>query len=62
MHVQSGGVWGGCSDAYNKFSDKWSDVLDSDMTDDEITAAGYDPGRYIVVTNCSLFQLNGMKE
>ena len=27
MHVQIGGLWGDCSDAYSQFSEKWRDVL-----------------------------------
>jgi Common central domain of tyrosinase len=36
MHVHSGGMWGGCTEAYKEFSDKWSDVLDADMTEHEV--------------------------
>ena len=41
MHVQIGGMWGGCEQAYANFSAKWGDILDADMTDEEILAAGY---------------------
>lgn len=44
MHVQSGGVWGGCTDAYAKFLEKWGDVLEADMSEDEITQHGFESG------------------
>jgi len=42
MHVQTGGVWGGCTDAYYAFIDKWGDFLDTTMTDEEVIASGND--------------------
>ena len=43
MHVQLGGVFGGCTDAYAAFESKWGDYLDRKMSDADIEAAGYDP-------------------
>lgn len=40
MHVQTGGVWGGCNAAYASFLEKWSSFLDTDMSDDEILSSG----------------------
>jgi hypothetical protein len=42
MHVQIGGVWGGCNAAYATFLQKWATFLDSDMTDEEIVNSGND--------------------
>jgi len=42
MHVQLGGVFGGCSDSYQVFESKWGEYLDSKMTNTEITEAGYE--------------------
>ncbi len=44
MHVQVGGMWGGCSDAYANFTTTWSYLLDVNMTDDEISDIGYPSG------------------
>jgi hypothetical protein len=51
MHVHIGGVWGGCSEAYESFKAKWSDLLEANMTDDEISALGITPGEYTYVGN-----------
>lgn len=42
MHVQIGGVWGGCTDGYKQLIEKWKDYLGRDMTEDEINATGID--------------------
>ncbi len=36
MHVQIGGVWGGCTEAYANFTAKWADELDASITVDDI--------------------------
>ena len=41
MHVQIGGMWGGCEDGYHAFTEKWAHVLKKNMTNDEIAAVGY---------------------
>ena len=41
MHVQLGGMWGGCVDGYNSFTEKWAHILQKNMTNDEISALGY---------------------
>ena len=41
MHVFMGGIDGDCVDAYTALTEKWADVLDADMTEDEITGYGY---------------------
>lgn len=46
MHVQIGGVWGGCSVAYTKLVEKWHDVLDEDISDEDIIAMGFDPATF----------------
>jgi hypothetical protein len=46
MHVQSGGVWGGCNEAYLKFTAKWKHLLEGTMTDEEIEAAGYSANQF----------------
>lgn len=47
MHVQIGGVYGGCVDSYNTFITKWQDVLDADMSEDEIAATGNDVHSFV---------------
>lgn len=42
MHVHIGGVYGGCAEGYKVFVDKWGYLLDQNLTEDDITAAGYD--------------------
>lgn len=41
MHVQIGGMWGGCEDGYHAFTEKWAHILRKNMTNDEIAAVGY---------------------
>jgi len=41
LHVQSGGVFGGCTEAYQKFNEKWSTYLDTDVTEAEMIKGGY---------------------
>ena len=43
MHVHMGGVYGGCTDAYHAFVDKWGYILDANMTSDEVKETGLDP-------------------
>lgn len=43
LHVQFGGIYGDCIQGYQDFITKWSDVLNADMTTDEINSIGYDP-------------------
>ena len=38
---QIGGVWGGCTDAYIAFSEKWATVLDANITYSEIESNNY---------------------
>ena len=40
IHIQFGGMWGSCTDAYTNFTEKWGDVLSATLTDDEIAVAG----------------------
>jgi len=42
MHVQIGGVWGGCTEAYSAFQAKWGDLLRTTLSDSEIEATGLD--------------------
>eukprot|EP01034_Spumella_vulgaris_P025774 gene25774-32265_t len=41
LHVQTGGVFGGCTEAYAKFNEKWGAYLDTDLTETEVSAHGY---------------------
>jgi hypothetical protein len=41
VHVQLGGMGGDCIETYNNFTDTWSELLDADMTTDEIMSHGY---------------------
>ena len=41
MHVQLGGMWGGCVDGYYAFIEKWDHILRKNMTDLEVLDAGY---------------------
>lgn len=41
IHVQLGGMGGDCIDTYQNFTDTWSDLLDVEMTADEIMSHGY---------------------
>ena len=40
VHIQLGGMWGGCSAEYRNFTEKWADVLDAAMTDEEMAISG----------------------
>ena len=42
MHVQIGGMWGQCEDAYANFTSKWADKLDEAIDLDDVTPYGYD--------------------
>ena len=42
LHVQLGGIGGDCIDAYKAFGDRWSYILDANITESEILDAGYD--------------------
>lgn len=42
MHVNIGGIWGGCEQAYTNFTSKWGEILDHNLTIDEVAAMGYD--------------------
>lgn len=46
MHVQTGGVWGGCTEAYQTLITKWDEVLNTEVTDEEIVAGGYDTTKF----------------
>jgi hypothetical protein len=41
VHVQLGGMGGDCIDAYQNFTDTWADLLDAEMTPEEIMSHGY---------------------
>ena len=41
IHVQLGGMGGDCIETYKNFTDTWSDLLDAEMTADEIMSHGY---------------------
>lgn len=42
MHVQFGGVYGGCTNAINEFFAKWHDVLHETFTPEYVEALGFD--------------------
>jgi hypothetical protein len=46
LHVQTGGVWGGCTDAIADLKEKYSDLFSADVTEDELTAAGIVPDKF----------------
>ncbi len=46
MHVQTGGVFGGCEDDLAAFAAKWGTLMDTNLTDDEIITAGYNPPQF----------------
>ena len=41
MHVQIGGMWGGCTEGYRAFYTKWAHVLEANVTNKEVAAMGY---------------------
>ena len=41
MHVQLGGMWGGCDDAVAAFYEKWKTVINENLSNDEIKAMGF---------------------
>ena len=41
MYVQLGGMWGGCTEAYQSFYSKWAHVLEANVTNKEVQALGY---------------------
>ena len=41
VHVHLGGMGGECIETYKNFTDTWSDLLDAEMTADEIMSHGY---------------------
>ena len=41
MHVQVGGIYGPCVDAYHNFYAKWQDLLESPVTEADIVSLGY---------------------
>jgi hypothetical protein len=45
LHVQIGGMTGGCEDAWTSFQEKWADELNKNYTTDELLDLGYDPER-----------------
>lgn len=46
LHVQTGGVWGGCTQAFANLTAKWADLLNADVTEEEIEAAGLNPQKF----------------
>ena len=36
VHIQTGGMYGPCGDAYKAFVTKWADVLNEDMTTEQV--------------------------
>jgi Common central domain of tyrosinase len=40
VHIQTGGMYGGCAKAYNEFNEKWSTLLDEDFTAEQIALIG----------------------
>ena len=40
VHIQTGGMYGPCGDAYKAFVTKWADVLNEDMTTEQVRAHG----------------------
>lgn len=49
VHIQLGGMWGGCSKAYAEFEEKWADVLDAAMTTEEMELTGNKDTRRVMV-------------
>ena len=41
MHVQIGGMWGGCTEGYRAFYTKWAHVLEANVTNKEVASLGY---------------------
>lgn len=46
VHVHLGGIAGQCVGAYKNFSDKWSYILDANMTAEEVKALGFEPSHW----------------
>jgi hypothetical protein len=46
LHVQIGGIGGECTEKIASFVDRWSDILNADMSDDDIARAGLDPSQW----------------
>lgn len=46
MHVQLGGMWGGCDAAYQAFYEKWGEVINADVTDADIASFGLKKWRW----------------
>jgi hypothetical protein len=62
MHVQLGGMYGGCIEAYQNFSDTWSHLLDAEMTTDEILSHGFSLDEWTWDTRRELFETKVMGE
>jgi len=62
MHVQLGGMYGGCMEAYQNFSDTWSHLLDAEMTTDEILSHGFSLDEWTWNTRRELFETKVMGE
>ncbi len=41
MHVQLGGVGGGCAESYASFLEKWGEFMNTDVSEAELNAIGY---------------------
>jgi hypothetical protein len=46
LHVQLGGIWGGCSDDFAALSAKWADLLDADVSTEELASSGHDMNEF----------------
>jgi hypothetical protein len=46
LHVQTGGVWGGCTQAVADLKSKWESVFKGDVKEEDLVAAGMDPTRF----------------
>jgi hypothetical protein len=46
LHVQTGGVWGGCTEAFANLTTKWADLLNTDVTTEEVEAAGLNAQKF----------------
>jgi hypothetical protein len=46
VHVQIGGMFGGCSDAYTAFTEKWGTYMDATLMDKEVELMGLDSAEF----------------
>jgi hypothetical protein len=43
MHVHLGGMWAGCDQAWIDFTAKWSDLMEENLSDEDLESLGIDP-------------------